>query len=114
MNLSEKQKIFSQNVAKLINYIYTTNYSCSIGEVYRTPEQAKIYADQGRGILDSLHCKKLAIDINLFSPEGKFITASDPYKNLGLMWEGLHTLNRWGGRFKRSDGNHFEMQDINV
>lgn len=112
MKLYDKQIIFTRNVARLIDYIYTQNYFCTFGELYRTPEQAKIYADQGKGIIDSLHCKRLAIDINLFTSDGSYLTDTKYYRPIGQMWETLHTLNRWGGRFKRADGNHFEMQDL--
>lgn len=112
MGLAEKQSQFSQNFAKLIHYIYTYGYKCSIGEVYRTEEQAKLNAKSGKGIENSLHCKRLAVDINLFSPEGKYLSDSREHERFGTYWEMLHPDNRWGGRFHtRPDGNHYEMQD---
>lgn len=111
MGLSEKQSQFSQSVARLIQYIYVCNYKCSLGEVYRTAEQAKIYADAGKGINNSLHCRRLALDLNLFSPEGKLLTDSRDYEKFGVYWEMMHPDNRWGGRFPKADGNHFEMMD---
>jgi len=66
MSLQKKQAIFAKNVASLIDYIFANQCSVSIGEVFRTNEQAEIYAKQGKGIINSLHCKKLAIDLNLF------------------------------------------------
>ena len=110
MVLSEKQFIFAKNVGKLIDYIFQEGYFCTLGEVYRTPEQAEIYAKQGKGIKNSLHCKKLAIDINLFSPEKQYLTDLQDYEKLGFYWETLHKNNRWGGRFH--DANHFEFRDI--
>jgi hypothetical protein len=113
--LSQKQAIFAQNVAKLIEYIFSKGYLCSLGETYRTPTQAKIYADEGKGILNSLHCKRLAIDINLFSKNGKYFPLTEDYKPFGDYWESLHPSNRWGGTFKtRPDGNHMEMQDLDI
>lgn len=113
MTLSDKQHIFSLNVAKLIEYIYSQGYAVSFGEAFRTPEQAAIYAKTGAGILDSLHCKRLAIDLNLFKDD-QYISDGKSYEYtvLGDFWEKLHPLNRWGGKFKRADGNHFEMQDL--
>lgn len=107
MSLSDKQKVFTKNVAKLIEYIFFKNYSCTFGEAFRSKEQAEIYAKQGKGIKDSLHCQRLAIDLNLFSPEGKYLTQTKDYEQFGIFWESLHPENRWGGRFK--DGNHFEI-----
>lgn len=112
MSLSNKQRIFSLNVSSLIRYIYANDFSCSLGEVYRTEEQAKLNAEKEIGIVDSLHCKRLAIDINLFSPEKKYLPNTEDYRKIGLYWKKLHEDNRWGGDFKRhADGNHFEMLD---
>lgn len=113
MTLQEQQIIFSEHVGMLIDYIYANGYGCTFGDAYCAPEMAQIYAQQGKGIKDSLHCKRLAIDLNLISPEGKYITNTKDYQRFGLFWEKLDTQNRWGGNFKdRPDGNHFERQEI--
>ena len=112
MTLQQKQSIFAHNIAKLILYIEGTGLSCTLGELFRTPEQAQIYAKEGKGIVNSLHCKKLALDIHLFSSDGLYITDEKIYKPLGDYWESLHKFNRWGGNFKRVDSVHFEMQDL--
>jgi hypothetical protein len=112
MKLSELQFVFSRNIARLIDYIYASDYTCTVGEFYRTPEQAEIYAKNGKGIRDSQHCKKLAADLNIFSLEGKYLTESEDYQQFGKYWKSLNVRNRWGGDFStRSDGNHFEMYD---
>lgn len=117
MSLQQKQSIFAENVAHLIFYILSSGYKCTLGEVYRTQEQADLYAAQGKGIKNSLHCKKLAIDINLFSLDGKYLTDIKSYEPIGIYWESLHKSNRWGGYFvskyggKIVDSVHFEMQD---
>lgn len=113
MKLWEKQSIFACNVAKLINYIDSKGFHSTFGEAFRTEAQAKIYADSGKGIADSLHCKRLAVDLNLISHEGIYLPDSNDYKQFGVYWESLNDCNRWGGRFKsRVDGNHYEMQDL--
>ena len=111
MNRTINQEIFALNVAKLIMYIYEQNYSCTLGEAFRTSEQAEIYAKLGKGIKNSLHCKRLAIDLNLFSPEDHYCKDYESYEHFGLYWEELHSDNRWGGRFMRLDLNHFEMKE---
>lgn len=107
--MSERQQIFAFNVSRLISYIFTGGHSCTIGEVYRPKEMAEIYAKEGKGIVNSQHCDKLAIDLNLFSISGEYETKTEAYSHFGKYWESLHPDNRWGGRF--SDGNHFEMRD---
>ncbi len=115
--LSEKQAVFARNVAKLIEFIFTQGYSCSLGETYRTQAQALAYSKEGKGIVNSLHCKRLAIDINLFSPEGSYFPDTKDYEPFGKYWEALDPANRWGGNFPkyrpgaRADGNHFQMNE---
>lgn len=109
MTLNEKQHIFAMNVSKLLQHVEAQGLTCSIGEIFRTREQAEIYVKQGKGILDSQHCKKLAVDLFLFS-NGKFLQDKKDYYALGEYWKTLHTDNRWGGDFPRVDSVHFEMK----
>jgi hypothetical protein len=111
MTLSERQAEFAHNVATLIVYIFGTGYKCTFGDAYRDPEVAKLYASQGKGIVNSLHCKRLAIDLNLFSRDGKFLSDTKDHEPFGIFWEKLHKDNKWGGRFKKTDGNHYEMSE---
>lgn len=106
--LADEQAWFAKDVSLLIKEIFLKGYSCTFGEAYRTPEQAEIYAKQGKGIKNSLHCKRLAIDLNLFSPEGKYLTEAKEYTYFGIYWKSLGKKNRWGGDFKNGDANHFE------
>jgi len=117
MGLLSAQIVFAQNVAELLMYIHECKYGCTLGEAWRTPEMAAIYKAQGKGIVDSQHCKKLAIDINLFK-DGKYLSDSKDHKPFGDFWESLHPLNRWGGDWDGddcidpgdNDGNHYEMR----
>ncbi len=111
MQLYEKQSLFSQNVAKLIQYAASIRFNVTFGEAWRSAEQAELYAKEGKGIVDSLHCKRLAVDLNLFDEHGTYLTNIEEYKMLGDYWDTLHPLNRWGGCFKRVDSDHFEMRD---
>ena len=111
MNLHDKQWLFMKNVAKLIEFIDKYGYTATFGEAFRTNEQAEIYAKNGKGIKNSLHCKRLAVDINLFR-DGVYLSDTKDYKDMGEYWEKLDPLNVWGGRWNgRPDGNHFQMTD---
>jgi len=116
MSKVRDQSEFAGDVARLIIYIHDNAFMCSLGEAYRTPEQAEIYAKSGKGIKDSLHIQRLAIDINLFDQHGMLITNSNDYEQFGKYWESLNPRNRWGGYFvskyggKIVDGNHFERK----
>jgi hypothetical protein len=111
MKLLATQQKFSLYVANLIKYIYENGYSCTLGDAFRSSEQAAIYAYAGIGIRDSQHCKRLAIDINLFSPDNRYLTSRDDYEIFGIYWESLDPICRWGGNFKRADSNHFEIRE---
>lgn len=109
---------FARRVAKLILHAEALGYGITLNELYRAPETAALYAKQGRGTLNSLHCLKLAIDVNLFSGQQLHIK-SEEYEELGEFWEGLSTEEVeccWGGRFKdrdgnpKPDGNHFSIE----
>lgn len=109
--LQKSQQQFAQDVVRLLVYMMNQGYTFTFGETMRTPEQAALYAKQGKGIKNSLHCKRLAIDINLFSPQGEFLSKSEDHTIFGEYWESLDSVNRWGGRFTRPDGNHYERND---
>lgn len=109
MNLLLKQQTFSKLIAKLILYANDRGYGVTVGEFLRTPEMAKIYSDQGKGIANSLHTLKLAADLNFFI-DYEYISDGDKLLEIGEFWEALSTHDyvcSWGGRFH--DGNHFSI-----
>ena len=108
--LSKNQAIFAKNVAKLILFIEESGKHCTLGEAYRTPEQAEIYAKKGIGIKNSLHCSRLAIDLNIFDENFNYHGESEYYKPYADFWKSLHLSNRAGIDFPKVDGNHFEMR----
>lgn len=111
MLLSQLQQLFARDTIELFKEINGLGYTFTYGEAMRSPEQAEIYAKEGKGIADSLHCKRLAIDINLFK-DGVYLDKTEDYAEIGQYWESLHPTNRWGGRFKHADGNHFERNEL--
>ncbi len=108
MTLGEKQRRFSGLVGKLIEWCYANGYGLTLGECYRTPEQAALNAKSGAGISNSLHTKRLAIDVNLFI-NGVYQQDSAAYKPLGDYWKTLDPDAAWGGDFSKPDGNHFSL-----
>ena len=117
MSLLSKQATFANNVSLLLAFMFKEGYQVTFGEAYRTPEQAVLDYKHGIGIVDSLHCKRLAIDLMLFK-DGAYLSDTEAYKSFGEYWATLNPLNRWGGTFhdshgnKKPDGDHFEMQDL--
>lgn len=118
-SLQPRQSTFCSNVAKLIQHINSVGMTCTFGDAFRSPVNAEANAKAGIGIENSLHCLRLAVDLNLFDSDGKYLDKSnDQYVSIGQYWESLHDDNRWGGFFvtryhgKLADPNHFEMKDI--
>lgn len=107
MTLRQKQSLFVELTARLINFAIGEGYQLTFGETYRSPEEAKRLADAGLGIANSLHTQRLAIDLNLFKG-GVFKTTKEAHRPLGEFWKSLHPLCRWGGDF--GDGNHYSIE----
>ena len=107
MTLSEKQALFAHHVARLIFEAFDRGYTVTFGEAWRHPHTAEINAREGRGIANSLHSDRLAIDLNLFK-DGKYLTSTEDHRELGEWWEEQHPFARWGGRF--NDGNHYSFE----
>jgi len=107
--LGQKQRRFVRLVGLLIEYAYDNGMELTFGEAWRTPEQAKLNAQAGKGIVNSLHIERLAVDLNLFL-DGVYQTDSAAYTKLGEYWESLAPDCAWGGRFTRPDGNHFSVR----
>lgn len=109
MTLSEKQALFTVKIAQLINWADEHGYRLTFGEAYRTPEQAALNAKAGKGIKNSLHTQRLAVDFNLFK-NGVWLTKSTDHLPLGEYWESIG--GTWGGRF--NDGNHYSLEHNGV
>lgn len=109
--LGDKQGRFAVEAAKLILQAQEMGYRVTLGEAWRSPEQAsfktKFNAEKGIGIVGSLHTQRLAIDLNLFL--GREALTATEYKPLGEWWEKQCGECRWGGRFKMVDAPHFSF-----
>lgn len=113
LTLGQKQKLFSYLIAKMVCWAYAQGYLLTYGEALRTEIQAIANAASGAGISNSLHKIRLAIDFNLFI-DNIYRTDSEAYRPLGEFWKSLHPLCRWGGDFKKPDGNHFSLEHEGV
>jgi D-alanyl-D-alanine carboxypeptidase len=108
MNLREQQSLFVKLVGTLIDWTYASGYELTFSEAYRSPQEALLNAKSGVGIAASLHCERLAIDLNLFR-DGVNLTQVADYQIMGDYWKTLHELARWGGDFASPDADHFSL-----
>lgn len=111
MTLLDQQQCFARNVGLLLSWIYSQGYSVTFGEAERPQVTADAYFKAGKGISNSLHLVRLAIDLNLFKG-GVYSSRTADHAPLGAYWKTLHPLNRWGGDFEHCppDGNHYSME----
>jgi len=97
MTLRETQSKFAGMVARLILHAEILGYEVTFGDTYRSPEVT-------HGHDKSLHCKRLAVDLNLFK-NGRYLRSTKSHEPLGEYWESIG--GSWGGRFE--DGNHYSI-----
>ena len=117
MKLSEKQMIFSKNIASLIVYADMIGIGLTFGDAYRNAFTQAEYVRKGLSqTMNSNHRRRLAVDFNFFI-NGELTYKFEDVKELGVFWISLHTDNRWGGDFNKNgvkdgfiDTPHFEMQ----
>ena len=112
MSLMMEQNCFTADVARLIAHVHETGWGLTFGEVFRTPEQQKIYFDSGKSkTMQSLHLSRLAVDFNFFTyADGKVVLQSDKksLQWIGDYWEKLDKKNKWGGNWNFTDCPHFQ------
>lgn len=107
--MSALQEDFARSAATLILKAFELGYTVTLGEAWRTPEQAQWDADHGTGISHSLHTARLAIDLNFFLA-GAYVKDGMKLADIGAWWKSLGPAYRWGGDFHvRPDGNHFSI-----
>lgn len=103
MTLREKQSKFAHMVALLILHAEALGYTVTLGDAYRAETCS-------HGHPNSLHKKRLAIDLNLFSLDNtgtwRYVSSTEAHRPLGEYWESIG--GTWGGRF--NDGNHYSLE----
>lgn len=109
--LVDAQSHFTMTLARFLLDLKSLGYQVTLGESYRPPETAKMYAIQGKGIANSLHCDRLAQDLNIFK-DAVLLNTFDDLLFAGELWESLSEEKypcNWGGRFTRPDCDHYSI-----
>lgn len=100
MSLVDKQDKFVEMLGLLLAFARFKGYQVTFGRGSVTEEENKVVG----GHPNSLHLRRLALDLNLFK-DGKWLTNTEDHKELGEFWE--YIGGTWGGRF--NDGNHYSL-----
>ena len=99
---SDRQWLFLQDVALLIQYAASCGFKLTGGDLYRN----QAYTEQFSSGVLSKHHQRLAIDLNLFIDD-VYQPSTEAHAPLGEFWESLRPDNSWGGHFQ--DGNHYSV-----
>lgn len=109
--MSKLQEEFVQDLSKLMQEIPKMGFTVTLGEGYRTAEQAEWDCQHHTGIANSLHRERLAQDLNFYK-DGVWVKDGSELAAVGKWWKALGPMHRWGGDFK--DGNHFSISPDGV
>jgi hypothetical protein len=112
MTLREKQSAFCLALANLIVWAYDRGYEFTMGEGYVGDTDARDGDHDGPHLRAGMHYKRLAQDLNLFI-NGEWIRDGDhpAWTEIGVKWESMDSMARWGGRFSNPDANHFSFTE---
>jgi len=116
MALSDKQFKFLKDINILLSFIINNGYKVTFGEAHRIEYTQKYYLEEGlTKTLDSQHCRRLAIDLNIFKTLGdggyKYTIYKKDIQFIGDFWESLDKKNSWGGNWSFQDTIHFERRN---
>ena len=100
--LKRRRALFTRLVVLLLTKMIAEGYTPLIGR------------DGLKHMPNSLHFDGLAIDIDLFKPDGTYCDKTEDHKQFGDYWESLHELTFWGGNGIKEDGlkydgNHYSI-----
>lgn len=108
-SLGAKQERFSAALGNLLLFAKLSGIGVRMGECWRTPEQARWNAEQGKGIEHSLHCDRLAVDL-ILAVDGDVRWDGEEYELLAKHWKSLSDDHRWGGDWSSRDVYHFSIE----
>lgn len=107
MTLREARVAFTSCIGKLIAFVDNIDgLECALDEGMDRKTARDPTSDH---MLHSNHDIGLAQDVILYR-DGKWLQQTEDYRQMGLYWESLHPLARWGGKFTHADGNHFSFE----
>ena len=108
MTLSEKRCLFTRLLSSLILWAHDQGFELNFGEGYVAQTDARDGDYDGPHRSGGAHYTGLGMDLNLFV-DGKWVSDGSHvvWTVIGVRWEGMNDLCRWGGRF--NDANHFSL-----
>lgn len=114
--LVQKQIIFSRYLGLFLDEF--PDHMIQLGEAWRSEETCALYAKEGKGIRNSCHELRLAIDLNLWvngslsNNKADYQILSDYWKEIPQLFpDDIPVVTSWGGDFKSlCDFYHFSIE----
>ena len=103
--LRDKRIRFTNCIAEIIDWCNEQeDWEVALGVDYDEADKN----EHRRHMSGSLHYLGLANDLCLYIG-GEYQTDTEAYRPMGEYWKSLDPDCRWGGDFKKADGNHFAL-----
>lgn len=96
MKLMDARQLFTKLKAQLVLWIIEQGYEVMEGQ------------DGLKHMQGSLHYVGVADDL-LICKDDVWLKDTEQYRFAGEKWKSMHEMCRWGGDFKKADGNHFSL-----
>jgi len=107
--LLDKRLRFTRNlVTLLVTFNQRPGVDLALGRDFDEQYEKAPDGKPLRHMRNSLHYLGLANDLALYV-DGVYQTTTESYAEMGAYWKSLDADNRWGGNFRKQDGNHFSI-----
>lgn len=104
--LLQKQWLFAEMTQSLFQKIEELGYRYTYGDAYRDPRlHGEMGVSKGYGYRNSCHKLRLAIDINLYLPDGTYLTDGAGHDTLHEYWTSIG-----GAKPIPGDLNHYSLE----
>lgn len=101
---------FRERVVGLLQDMRYAGHEPIVWETYRSPERAKLLASVGVGVVNSMHCYGLAVDI--VDQHVHWSASKKFWSDQGRLAEARGLT--WGGRFSRVDKPHVQAVPVRL
>ena len=112
LSLREKRVLFTRLLSSLVLWVTEhAGWELAFGEGLVKFTDAADGDYDGPHKKDGAHYTGLGKDMDLYVNNEYVKDSGHPvWTVIGVKWEGMHELCRWGGRFPSPDANHFSLE----
>ncbi len=113
MTHGDRRRLFTLNIALLIQWAHSRDERLALGRG-QTP-RTNDYSLHPDGLAEDMHLyientrQSSVTEDNPLGLYWSYRRSTKAHYRCGQFWKSLHPDNRWGGDFKKKDGNHYSM-----